>query len=325
MDGEAISMEQAVGLLMGDMPEQDNATAEAPESEAAPEVEVSDAGEQEISPEPAGDDAQGEPETVDPEPQEEVKAEQPSIDPPHFWTAEEKAAFAKLTPEVQQIVVAKDKANQALVTKAQQERAEAVKAAEAVKLDAARIEQTLELARQKFDRWRGYDWAKVAREDPDRYVADKAAYDVELQTAQQLYQAKQQVEAKQQQAFYAEQEAKLAEYVPELADAKTGIAKRQELAQWLLDQGADPDDLANITAWQTKIAWEAMRMSRVSKSAPTATKPAAPKPVKPATVTPSQSPLKTQLDAAQAELKKTGSMAAAQKVMMLKQQIAAKT
>lgn len=324
MDGEALDIHQATDLLASKSLELAQPEQEQPAEVKAPEPDAPEVEHEESLPEPEGGEGEVEPEEANPEPEEEVKAEQPSIDAPHFWSAEEKAAFARLTPDVQQIVLAKDKAAQALVTKAQQERAEAVKAAEAARANVQAIDQVLDQARQRFDRWKGYDWAKVASEDPDRYVRDKAQYDTELQAAQQLYQAKQHAEAQQQRQFYAEQEAKLKEIAPELADPEKGVQKRQELAQWLIEQGADPDDLVNITAWQAKVAYDAMRMSQVAKSAPQATKPPAPKPVRPAASPANANPLKKQLDAAQKELASTGSLDAAQRVMILKQQMAAR-
>lgn len=289
---------------------------EAPESEAASEGD-------EIVPE-SGDDDAGEPEEVNAGEGEAEEAEQPSIDPPKFWTAEEKASFKALSPELQRVVVEKDRAYQAQVTKAQMEASEARKAAEQVKVNAERIDQLLNGATVEFEQWRNVDWNALARENPDEYIAKKQEFDHKRQLVTQLEMVKRaKAEEDRRQRLAAEMD-RVKERIPDFADPGKAKQIATDIADYLRSKGATDEQIEGLEdALYVDVLHDAMRYHRLSKSAPKSdkTKPVPPKVVKPAPRAEGQSSLKKQLQDAQKRLESTGSQDAAREVMRLKRQL----
>jgi hypothetical protein len=146
--------------------EPDAGEADAPEDvdagETGPETEAGDADDALDTEAEAGEDSQpGEPELS-------------PIDPPHFWSAEDKAAFAELPRHLQEKVATYEKGRVDASNRAVEEAAEARKAAEAARVAAEReaaataelkgkVDAEIERASQVFaSRWSDdINWANV--------------------------------------------------------------------------------------------------------------------------------------------------------------------
>lgn len=212
-------------------PETDAASTETPNTEADPAAEDADEPEAAIE----GDDA----ETEDGEAEEE--SEQPAIEPPRFWDAEGKAAFSKLPPELQKLVLAKQTESDVATSKKFEEAANIRKVAEAEASKLAGITSKLDKlipeAEQTFaTRWGTgeIDWNRVAQEQGvERAFQLKNDHDRELTAVQQLKVAKQEVDAVETQKFVAARFTELKTLVPELGDEKTGPAKQLELVNYI--------------------------------------------------------------------------------------------
>lgn len=275
-------------------------TSEAPEAQA-PEpkamsseeaiVALTDSGETQDQPAPAGDDADpllavmGDEETKADDP------ETPAIDAPRSWSAEDKAVFATLTPEAQAIVLAReedrDRATSKAVTEAGQARKQAETEARTIAQYRAQMDAFLPQALQTFaSRWEGVDWAEEARIDPVRAFQAKAQYDAEQAQIQQLQAAQQQAQAVEHQHHVRSVSADLEKLAPDLVDPKEGAGRVSALATFLLqEQGYSPENLKWATGHDLALAYDAMRYRQLQAKAKAAIErsPSAPtKPVKPA-------------------------------------------
>lgn len=115
----------------------------------------------------------------------------PVIAPPDSWTAEARAKFAALPPDLQAVIAEREREQKSAFNRQVNEVAEAKKAAET---ERQRLVQQLDVylnAATNFDpviaEGTRTDWAKLAREDPVSYVEKKAAFDQrvgELRNAQ---------------------------------------------------------------------------------------------------------------------------------------------
>lgn len=293
---DTLSLDDAVSLL-GSPPEPETPAAPAP-VEAAEPGEAPQEGEQQIE----GDDQSPEldaPETASDEAGEEVEPAKPAIEPPHFWSAEAKARFGELPYELQLVVQENEKAGSKATTQKLEEAAKARKTAEA-KAEvltglAARIEEAAEKAETTFaSRWQGMTpdaWLKLSRDNPQQYIQLKAQHDAEQDAVQQARSAKDAAEQVRHSQWLAEETERLKTYAPELADPVQGPAKRKAVAEYLISQGAEEQDLEGISAAVTALAYKAMLYDKGVaglKSRPTPTKPAL-KPTAPAGKTLTQS------------------------------------
>lgn len=267
-----LSVEQAVGLL--EAPETVEPEAEAEPIEGDPEPEITD------EPEEAGE---GEDEAEQPEP------ETPAVEPPHFWDAEAKAKFAELPPELQGVVLEQEKGREAAKAKAVQEAAESRKRADAELSGIAQLSDGLakflpEAVKTFQDRWANVDWAAWAEADPDAAIKGRFQFENEQRQLGQVHAAKQEAERITQTKFLAEENEKLKTLAPALTDPAKGQALRGKVAQYLVDQGADPKGLETLPAAAVAVAYKAYLYDQAQaglKTKPTAA--VAPRaPVKPA-------------------------------------------
>lgn len=114
--------------------------------------------------------------------------------------------------------------------------------------------------------WANVDWVKLATDDPLEYPRMRAQYDRVAQAYQGAvgqFQAKAQAVAQErhQLASYtlAQEAAALRERIPEWRDPEKYQRGAQELSQWLLSQGADPDRVSTLTSsLEVDIARKAM-------------------------------------------------------------------
>lgn len=297
-----LSLDDAISVLSAaDEPEADEIAAaeedEVPEDDEATAEADADAGDEEDTELEASDQEAGEDDAPEDDPASEEDAEDaedepeaPAIEPPKFWSAEEKAVFAKAPPEVQQVIVAREAEFSRQVSLAKEETARARKDAEIISEFGDKIGAVLERARTIFQgKWDGMTpevWMEWFDEDPQAATKAKAKYDFEQAELQKLETAQAATEAETHRQFIQAESLKLAEAVPALADATEGKARKSELVSMLSEDGFSADDLKWAGAKELRIAWEALQYRKLNARA-TANPPktAAPKKTEPAKAT----------------------------------------
>ncbi len=217
---------------------------------------------------------------------ESEPAEQPTLTPPARWDAEAKALFAELPVAMQRKMLDRDKTQQAAITKAQQEAADARKQSQAetdyrTKLDTL-LNQASKTFKGKWDGMTPESWNKWFQENPTEATKAKAQYDMERDELSRLTQAQQVEQQKAYADFVKAEEAKLAEVAPELADPEKGAERRKAVSEFLQSQGFAPAQLANITASELAIAHDAMRYRKAKEAMADPLKPVLKPVVKPA-------------------------------------------
>lgn len=257
-------------------PSQQEAPVEAAEETEIPEGEGSEdngdgpetATEAEAEDEGDTDEETDEPETV--------------VDPPHFWSKEEKERFAALPHEDQVLVKAKFDENERFVNQQKQEAAEAkkaaVKEAEALSEIGKRVEAAALTAESRFaDKWEGATpawWAQLAREKPDQYVMLKAEHDADQDATRQATAAREATERVERERWATEQGEILRTLVPDLT-GPNGKKVGDDIKSYLLSSGAQESDLSDLSALAWKMAYNSMRYERAQAPKPIVKKPAA--------------------------------------------------
>lgn len=304
-----LSFEQAVALAT---PQRDP----EPTAETAPEAPIEAAEEpnqSEAEATPAEDDASEPAEAGDGD--EEAQADEPEapeVDPPAWWTAEQKARFKELPSDLQAVVQEQERNRERIVSEAKERAAQAEKTAqkelEGVQKLTEHLATFLTDAVQTFQsRWGAEepDWGQVA----EQYGADeafklKAQYDREQKTLAQTAQAAQKAQMVAHEATLKQQWEALATVEPELApdvkDPTQGAEKRQAVIKHLEGRGVPRDAIPHISAVEMSIAYDAMRWreSVAKLKAAPPPKPAAPPPrtpVRPAASAPAPNPTKQAL------------------------------
>lgn len=279
-----LSLTEGISLLTADL--EDGAPEGDPPEEGEEEIEAEDqsAAEDDAPPddEAASEEDLGEDEGEEPE--------SPAIAAPEFWSAEEKALFAKAPPEVQQLVAAKTKEAEQRVYSAKEEAAAARKEASVIGQAVEIIDQQLGRAREIFQgKWDGVDWARWAQEAPNEALAAKFEFDAEQEELAKLEATRTAAEQAQHAHFVRAENTKLASLVPELADPKEGRARKTALVEMLRADGFDPEDLRWAGAKELRIAYEAYQWRQAKQSL--SRKPAPePKPKVAGTVRPAAAP-----------------------------------
>lgn len=258
-------MEETGALSVEDALVRMSEIEEAVESQPEPEPEEQEA--EEAAPEP---EEEGEPEA---EPEEEEAQPEP-IAPPQSWSAEDREKFAALPREAQEIIAKREAERDRGVAQQQQQAAEARKRAEAEANQLAQlkpaIDQALNRANEQFkSRWEGMDaaqWQQLAQQDPNRYIALKAAYDADVSAQQQLEAARQQADAASWQSFSQAQTARLQELAPSLA---TDQATQQEVFSYIQKTAnATPEQMRWVSAEEFLIAHKAMLYDKAQAPQP---------------------------------------------------------
>lgn len=326
-----MSIDEAAGLLT----DAAEATPE-PAEERAPEPAPDDTEDQPEEEPADGDEPEAEAETEE-EPEAEDAAD--PIEPPIFWTGEDKARFAQLPRDMQEIVAAKAQEGVTWARNAQREAAEERQKiqAEIERVSALKVEleQALPAAVDAFTaKWGGVDenvWAELAEINPAEYTKYHAEYTRDLIQLQRATQAKQQADALTHTSFVQAEAQKLSELAPELAHPETGLSKRKELADYLEGLGVPKERLGHITALEATLALKAMKHDQAQTKAKavaigTPTKSAAQKvtaPVKAQAIRPAAAPVHTsskdkQVSALENRLSKTGSVEDAVSLLLAK-------
>lgn len=249
-----LSVEEAVGLL----------DEHALDGEGGPEATgLEGAGEP-----PEGEDAS-----------EELETDDEPRTGPQWWPREAKARFSELPADLQAVVLEQEEKREAVTARAKQEAFEArrrasVRQAEAEQLTEALSEVVPQAVQAFQSQWADVDWDHIAETyGPEQAAALQAQAAAEQQQLERL--AAMQAEAAQRAhlAYLAAEEEKLAG--TELADQ----GRRGEVARYLLEGGAAPEQLSGISAFELTIAHKAMLWDRAqaglkaSKAAPAAVRP----------------------------------------------------
>ena len=242
-----LSVEEAVGLL--DQP------ADEP-SEAAPT-----AGDAE-DPDPEEEQA-----TLGEEAEEDDPDAGPVIGPPRSWDADARAVFAKLPPDIQQTIVERESQRDRAVSKAQQEAGDARRRAEQEAGEIGQfkgaLDQLIRRGQATFqDRWADFEQnfpTLVDQFGAEQALKWRAERDQEHAELARLNAAHQQAAQHQRARFVATEHQRLTELSPELSDPKTGGARRESLARWLIEQGVDRGVLPDLDARTVALAYDAMR------------------------------------------------------------------
>lgn len=258
----------------------------ANEPEAPVEAASEPESEEEIAPDEAGES--GEPETVaaDEEVPDET-AEQvddepvPVVDPPLYWSAENKDKFAALPPDLQEVLKTEWQNGERVTNQKMEEAAAARKAAEkeakAFAEITERVSAATEAAERSFgDKWAGATpefWAKLARENPENYTAYKAQFDADQFDLQQAKAAREDAARVQRDNWMKEQAEQLKTRIPPLADPKAGKQVSDRITQYMLDQGVPEQALSDIAAVGFEFAWKSMLWDEAQKAKPTPQKP----------------------------------------------------
>lgn len=213
---------------------------------------------------PTGDDAGPEEtpatsevaETGEPAPQE------PAIDPPATWAAEDKDAFQALPRDLQEKIVKRERERERLLSERAREAAEARKS---VETDKAQIQQERafyaqqlqtfipalqqQIAGEFHDIKTIADVTRLAGEDPARW-AKWQAQQTALAHAQAEHQRIQEQQTRELETkrndFIREQREKLLEKLPDLRDRKKAEAFRDGIADYLGDQGFSSEEIGRL-------------------------------------------------------------------------------
>lgn len=232
---------------------------------------------------PRKDDDQGsearlaevnEDETLDADPGADPDQEgEDGYDPPHFWSAADKAAFAELPPHLQETVLAYERNRDSAAARAIQEAAEARNRAEAAASGAdeivARLDKLLPEAEAAFgQRWpQAVDWAALADEvGAEQAMRAKLAHDTEAEALQRMRAAKQDAEAASHRNYLTGEFEKLKVIGPELTDPRHGADRRQAVVKFLSDNGVPAETIRHAGAIEFALAYDALRYRQAKAS-----------------------------------------------------------
>jgi len=172
------------------------------------------------------------------------QGETPAIEPPVSWSADAKEHFAKLPPELQQVVAERESEREKLLATHGQRASEQAKAFEArlAEISNERAQQFQffnALAMQltpELQRFQQVNWQQLAAEKPAEWAVQSQAYqdtvnryNAAMQAAGQIHQQNQADAAKRHQEFLTTERAKLIEKIPEFSDPLKGKAYAEEL------------------------------------------------------------------------------------------------
>ncbi len=247
----------------------------------------------------------------------------PAIAAPHSWGAEDKALFAQLPREVQQVVLSRESQRDRAVFEAFERAAQATREAEAGVSELAQVRQAVDQAMasagQAFaGRWQNVDWVRAAGElSSADYNRARALYERDLVEVQRLSAAQQLAEEQAFGAFVRAEEAKLPMFDPELADPERGMARRGEVLSYLVGAWGYAPEILNrqIGAAELAIARKAMLYDRLAAQMEAQARQPAPRsnpaPARPAlrpTAAQARNSNQRSLDASEARLARSGSV-----------------
>lgn len=251
-----LTIDDAVSLLTAE-PVEEDADAQPAEGEAQPDQASDDQTDAEDDApdedDPASEDDSEDDEGDDGEPQAAA------IPAPEFWSAEEKALFAKAPPDVQMLVAAKTAEAEKRVYAAKEEAAAERKVASGVAEQGEKLDQFLSHAESLFrDRWDGVDFVAWAATDPQAAFQAKLEYDAEQQAISQARSAREAAQTQEHRQFLSVEFGKLKEAGHPLADPQKGKEARTELLTYMTSQGIPEEAFSWASASELTIAHKAM-------------------------------------------------------------------
>lgn len=259
-DDGPLSIDDAANLLaaLDEDPE-----AEEPDAETGDEEPAEDADDEtEAADQAAGEDDAPEDDPASEEPAEDDEPEPdgaPAIEAPRFWSAEEKAVFAKASPDVQLLVAAKDAEAEKRVYAAKEEAAAARKDASVIAEFKGVIDQQVQRAQTIFQgKWDGVDWAQWAKDNHQEAFAAKIEFDQEREELSHLQTAAAATEAEEHRQFLIAERAKLVEAGHVLADPAKGVETQKALREYAGGAGYSATDLKWAGARELETLHKAM-------------------------------------------------------------------
>lgn len=279
-----LSIDDALGLLDGD-------GGDAPDGDDAPEATETPADDQAADADTAPDD--DDPASEDGE-DDEGDDQAQAIAPPEFWSAEEKAIFAKAPSDVQMLVAAKTAEAEKRVYSAKEEAAAARKDASVIAEISAVIDQQVERAESIFrGKWDGVDWAAWSKENPTEAFQAKLEFDQEQAELARLKTAQAATEVEAHRQFLKAEVDKLAEAKHPLADPVKGREVKQALVSYAEQAGYSLEDLKwagakELTTLHKAFLYDQAQARLAAKPAKQPTAAKAPGPVRPAGAPPSR-------------------------------------
>lgn len=215
----------------------------------------------------------------DPQPEEEAEEVAAPVDAPQWWDAEDKAAFATLTPEQQAVVKRQEDKREAVIQKVKSEAQEARSAAsqniETAKALSERLAAAIPDARKAFDEYYGdIDWPEYAKQDPAAAQEDWFKYQQGLEQFNKAETAKAEAEQLWRENFQKEQAAQLAEIAPDLVKSPDSL---RALGDYIVKSGVPVEQLKTASALELSIAHKAMKYDQMMAEAKSRTVTAPPK------------------------------------------------
>lgn len=249
-------------------------------------------------------------------PQEaEQPPEEPLIEAPKSWSAEDREAWALLTPEAQKIVAAREADRDRTVSKALSEKDRATKqaseqAAQAAAHFRAKAEEVMPEALRRLSQLEAVDLAALNLQDPA--AAQQIMFERENQR-KAIGQLQADIKAAQQTEYQAHVSRLLEELpavVPDLMDPEKGPERANEISRFLGGLGIPTEQIQWATAAELSVAYDAMRWRQSQDKARqtvAATRSSTPptRPVRPAGSAPTTSH-QSAVETAKNRLAKTG-------------------
>lgn len=194
-----------------------------------------------------------------------------AIAPPVSWSSEDKAAFALLPREAQEVIARREGERERFLSQRTQAVAQKERALEAQRRSYAQnLDAFIEQARN-FDPVLGEgartDWAKLAQENPSAYVQKMAAYQQRVEQMRTAHSERQRVAEETNRTVAARELEQLATKLPEFHDANQRQALLRELGNFLGESGFSKEEIGGLGDHRAfLVALDAMRYRKMMKS-----------------------------------------------------------
>lgn len=245
------------------------AEVEQPDTEA----ESPDTGAESAEPDTA-DEAEAA-ERQDPESEPDEAPAHQTVDAPSGMSEADKAAFAKLSPEMQSWVSKRMADQQADYTRKSQDVAEKRKSFDAASQHLmGKLQQYDQILTKFTDPEIAPPNPALRLQDPERFEQEQAEYlyrkDLQDKAKAERFRIAQEAEAltqAQMRQFYAEQAEELQRLAPELAAQTPKAAEmRKAVHKYGLDQGYTPEMLKNASARDINTLWKAQQFDAAQRA-----------------------------------------------------------
>jgi hypothetical protein len=193
-----------------------------------------------------------------------------AIAPPVSWSGEDKAAFARLPREAQEVIARRESERDRFLSQRTQVVAQKERALEEQRRSYAQhLEAFIEQAKT-FDPILGEgaqtDWAKLARENPSAYVQKMAAFQQRVQQLRSAHQERQRIADETNRVVATRELEQLGAKLPEIRDATQRQALMRELGTFLGESGFTPQEVGGLTDHRAYlIALDAMRYRKLMR------------------------------------------------------------